>query len=100
MGGTALSCDIKSYKLCSCCCTTAYMVSNHYYSKLLKNFEEGAFLLDKNYYQAYLYAIDQYWHNVQRIDNWYIPCPSKCKRIAKQRKSYSNIENKIVDYLD
>lgn len=91
LGGTALSCDIKSYRLYNCCCTTAYMVSNHYYSKLLKNFEEGAFLLDKNYSKSDFYAIDQYWHNLQRIDNWYCIIPVLCKQIS----DYSDIENKV-----
>jgi glycosyl transferase family 25 len=82
LGGTALSCDTSSYKLYNCCCTTAYMVSNHYYSRLLKNFEEGAFFLDKNYNQSELYAIDQHWHSLQRIDNWYCVFPVLFKQIS------------------
>jgi glycosyl transferase family 25 len=93
LGGTALSCDTSSYKLYNCCCTTAYMVSNHYYSRLLKNFEEGAFFLDKNYNQSELYAIDQYWHSLQRIDNWYCVFPVLFKQIS----DYSDIQRKIMN---
>jgi len=93
LGGTSLSYDVKSYRLYNCCCTTAYIVSNHYYSKLLKNFEEGAILLDKKYSQADLYAIDQYWHILQCIDNWYCIFPVLCKQIS----DYSDIDKKNID---
>ena len=93
LGGTALICDTNSYRLYNCCCTTGYIVANHYYSKLLKNFEEGASLLDKNYTKSGSYAIDQYWHSLQRIDNWYCIFPVLCKQIS----DYSDIEKTHIN---
>ncbi len=42
------------------------------------------------------FAIDQAWKNLQRVDRWFMVAPS----MGHQRPSYSDIENKVVDYSD
>jgi len=97
LGGTFI--NNNNYKLNKCCCTTAYLVFNHYYGTLLSNFREGALLLEKNYNHQTPYAIDRYWHRLQAMDNWYIVYPTMCL----QRAGYSDInkqteELKTADY--
>jgi len=86
LGGTLLSFD-KTYRCYNSCCTTSYLVSQSYYQTLLANFEEGAKKLEKSYSHFDTYAIDQYWHPLQRSDNWYIVYPT----LASQRSDYSDI---------
>lgn len=81
-------------RLISAQTATAYLVNNHYYSKLLGNLKEALDLLKRTNHHV-LYANDQHWKNLQKVDNWYIiadPC------MVYQRPDYSNIENKQVDY--
>jgi len=94
LGGTALSFD-KTYRCYNSCCTTAYLVHESYYQTLLSNFEEGAKKLEKSYSLSDTYAIDQYWHQLQRSDNWYVVYPT----LASQRSDYSDIrgENFVKD---
>jgi glycosyl transferase family 25 len=73
--------------------TSGYIVNQRYYDKLMENFEEGLRLL-KQTDNTSQYAIDMYWKPLQSQDNWY--CYKK--RIGKQRESYSDIENKNVNY--
>jgi len=76
---------------------SGYMVSKKYVNTLKENFTEGASLLEKSFSgRQYLgqYAVDQYWKQLQPISNWYIFEP----KLGKQRQSYSNIEDAIVDY--
>lgn len=82
-------------KLKECQTTTAYIVSNHYYKKLLDNFEEGLELFISTKI-ASNYAIDQYWKKLQAIDNWYIVTPN----ISVQIPGYSDIEGSDVNYLN
>lgn len=88
LGGTSISRD--TYRLSRSCCTTAYLVFNHYYETLLSNFKEGALLLEKNYHHKTPYAIDQYWHRLQVKDNWYIVYPIMCF----QQAGYSDINRR------
>jgi len=87
LGGTKVEYNEKTYKLKKCCCTTAYLVFNHYYKKLLKNFKEGATQLEGTYSLKNFFAIDQFWHTIQQRDNWYIIQPNMCI----QESSYSDI---------
>ena len=89
LGGTAVEYDEATYKLKRCCCTTAYLVFDHYYETLLSNFKEGAKLLEKNYKLRNTYAIDQYWHTLQKRDNWFIVQPNMCI----QKFSYSDTQS-------
>lgn len=64
--------------------TTGYIVNEHYYDTLLENFMVGV---------SNKYPIDIYWKVLQR-DDWYILLPLS----VTQRPSYSNIENRMVNY--
>jgi glycosyl transferase family 25 len=90
LGGSAIDCDKITYKLRRCCCTTAYLVFEHYYETLLSNFKEGATLLEENYNSHNSYAIDQHWMKLQERDKWYIVSPIMCL----QRAGYSDINGK------
>jgi glycosyl transferase family 25 len=71
-----------------------YLVNKTYCSRLLENFKEGYNLL-KQTNNYVLYALDQYWKNLQKTDNWYIladPC------MIYQKPDYSDIEKTYVDY--
>jgi len=73
--------------------TTAYLVNNHYYDKLLENFKEGHNLL-KETWNLPEFSLDQYWKKLQATDTWYLIKPS----MSIQSPSYSDIEKKNVDY--
>ena len=95
LGSTETCYNKSSFKLHHCQTTTAYLVNKHYYSTLLKNFKEGVALLQEKYIPC-LYAIDIYWKNLQKKDNWYVIIPS----LFIQSPSYSDIENRQVDYTN
>lgn len=65
--------------------TTGYIVKEHYYDTLLENFYAS---LNKS-------PIDIYWKKLQK-DQWYILMPLT----VVQRPSYSNIENRVVNYTN
>ena len=92
LGGTQINHGLEKYKLRSCTCTTAYLVFSHYYQTLLTNFKEGANLLEKDYNHQTPYAIDQYWHKLQRRHNWLIVSPIMCL----QSGGYSDINRENV----
>jgi len=73
---------------------SGYMVSKEFAPILLQNFKEGYKLLEQNYDKHNSYAIDQYWKLLQPISQWYMFEP----KLGKQRASYSDIQNGIVDY--
>jgi GR25 family glycosyltransferase involved in LPS biosynthesis len=77
-----------------CQTTTGYLVKQHYYDKLIKNFEEGVYLLSMNVNKADDFAIDQYWTKLQQIDKWILLTPLT----VTQRPDYSNIEKRLVSY--
>ena len=93
LGGYSVSYDRSTYKLKRCTTTLAYLVQTHYYSKLLDNYKTGlSFLKATNDYSKY--ALDRYNYSLQEKHNWYIIIPQMCI----QRPSFSDIENKNVDY--
>lgn len=92
LSGHEVSYNKQTYKLFSCCARTAYLVQNHYYETLLNNFKEGLARLQTNLMSQY--RGDRYWNRIQARDNWYIIIPQMCI----QRPSFSDIENKNVDY--
>lgn len=93
LGGGTTSFYPDTYKLVSSQTSTAYLLNNHYIPILLENFETGLKkLLDTNV--KYLYSLDMYWKRLQARDNWFIVSPS----LMYQTPSYSDIENKNVDY--
>ena len=85
--------DTDTLKLINGQTCTSYLVNNHYFKTLLKNFKEGLNKLTTTdiYHE---YAIDQYWKKLQKIDNWYIVQPT----LSMQKKDYSDIHKQIVNY--
>ena len=83
----------QTYKLKKCLARTAYLVSNHYFQMLIQNYKEGINNLKRSYID--IHRGDNYWNRLQEKDNWYI-IPYMCK----QRPSFSDIEQCVVDYKD
>jgi len=84
----------QNNKLIYCQTTTGYLVNNHYYTKLLANFEEGlSNLLSTGIVPQF--AIDIYWNRLIHSDNWGIIRPS----LVVQRPGFSDIEKRHVNYI-
>ena len=92
LSGHQIRYNKNTYKLIDCCARTAYLVQKHYYKTLLDNFKTGLLRLQTEYKSKY--RGDRYWNRIQKRDNWYIIMPGLCV----QRPSFSDIENKNVDY--
>jgi hypothetical protein len=74
------------------------LVHKSFAPKLLVNYKEGHELL-LDYIQKYGHTvhdlmIDVYWQRLQSQSNWYCLSP----RLGYQRESYSDIEQKVVNY--
>ena len=81
-------------KVSHCQTTTGYLVQQHYYDILIKNYKEGILRLMKEPENHRLYAIDKYWFNLQAIHNWYLITPLT----VTQREDYSDIEKRPTNY--
>ena len=81
------------YKIKDAQTTSAYIINSHYYDTLINHWEKGLIKLEETNDDT-KYACDQYWKELQKIDNWY--CFKI--RIGKQRESYSDIQKVIVNY--
>jgi len=100
LGGMNANYDRVTMKLYSCFGTSSYLVSKHYYSTLLSNFEEGmkrciaydnrklAFL--KKY--TYNFRLDNFWHRLMKVDRWFIV------KMMHTIPSYSDILKRNIDY--
>jgi GR25 family glycosyltransferase involved in LPS biosynthesis len=77
-----------------CQTTTGYVIKNHYYDTLLENFKESAKKLMQNPNDGRTYALDMYWKRLQKQYFWFMIIPPT----VTQYQSYSDIENKIVNY--
>lgn len=75
--------------------TSGYAIKNHYFDKIISNFEEAESLLSvaERVNGWYSDAIDQHWKKIQ-VDNWYTFNP----RLGKQSDGWSDIEEKYVNY--
>jgi glycosyl transferase family 25 len=87
LGGTAV--QAQGNKVISANCSHAYLVNNHYLYKLLDIFKQGLNSLTQNPNSYYYNALDQFWKQSQRSDNWLIlqPC------MLYQNYGYSDIEH-------
>jgi len=74
--------------------TSAYIVSKHYAPKLLDAYTKSASLLNEHGCNKDLFAIDMFTKALQPFDKWYVFHP----KLGKQRKDFSDIEQKTVDY--
>ena len=81
-------------KVSHCQTTTGYIVKEHYYNTLIQNIREGIKLLLQYPENHFSYAIDKNWLKLQKIDKWYLIFPL----CVTQRKGYSDIEKREVDY--
>ena len=81
-------------KIKKCQTTTGYLVKEHYYNKLIQNYEEGIRYLASNLNKTDDFAVDQYWVKLQMVDTWILLTPLT----VAQRPDYSNIEKRIVSY--
>ena len=87
--------DDTCVKVGSCQTTTGYLVNGHYFDTLIDNFRAGIKLLLENPSQHVLYAIDKYWFQLQKRDNWYLIIPLS----VTQREDYSDIEKRATNYV-
>jgi glycosyl transferase family 25 len=81
-------------KVSHCQTTTGYLVKSHYYDILIKNYKEGLLQLMKEPSRHVDFAIDRYWLQLQKTDNWYLIVPLS----VVQLDGFSDIENKNIDY--
>jgi len=72
---------------------SGYIVFEHYYDKLIENFEEGL-ALHLITGEHWNYAVDQYWKKLQKEDVWV----AFKERIGIQMAGYSDLANAYVDY--
>ena len=83
-------------KVSGCLTTTGYLVSSHYYDKLIQNIKMGITFFMRRPQQKKLYAIDVFWKPLQEVDNWYLLTPLT----VIQMEDYSDIEQKKINYAD
>jgi len=88
--------DDTCVKVTQCQTTTGYLVKNHYFDTLIKNYKEGLLNLMKDPSNHRLYAIDKYWFNLQKINKWYLITPLT----VTQREDYSDIEKRPTNYTN
>jgi len=94
LGGSFVSYNQETFRLHRALTLSAYLVNNHYMKTLLHNFEEGLSKFSISPSQAGLYAVDTYNNSLQPVDNWYIVQPP----LVYQKPTFSDIENRFVDY--
>lgn len=73
---------------------SGYSVSKKFAPKLLQNYKESVMMLEMIGQKVHQFCFDIYMKKLQPISNWYCLNPT----IGKQIKSYSDIENQIVEY--
>lgn len=86
--------DDTCVKVTNCHTTTGYLVNAHYFDILIENFTNGINNLIKSPEQHTLYAIDQFWTQLQKRDNWFLIIPLT----VTQRTDYSDIEKRPTNY--
>lgn len=86
--------DDTCVKVSMCQTTTGYLVNAHYFDTLIDNFRSGIQNLIKFPEQHIKYAVDKYWFQLQRRDNWFLIIPLT----VTQREDYSDIEKGLTNY--
>ena len=81
-------------RITACQTTTGYIVNRHYFDKLITNIKTGVTGFIKNPNHGIIYAIDRNWLNIQKYDKWFLITPLT----VVQKKDYSDIEKKKIDY--
>jgi len=86
--------DDYAIRVSNCQTTTGYIVREHYYDTLIRNFKESASNLLRNQDRIKEFAIDIFWKRLQSCGNWYMIVPAT----VVQYENYSDIENRRVNY--
>ena len=86
--------DDTCVKVSMCQTTTGYLVNGHYFDILIDNFRNGIKKLIEFPQQHVIYAIDKYWFQLQKRDNWFLITPLT----VTQREDYSDIEKRATNY--
>ena len=86
--------DDTCVKVSTCQTTTGYLVNGHYFDTLIENFRSGIKKLIEFPQQHINYAIDKYWFQLQRKNNWFLIIPLT----VTQREDYSDIEKRPTNY--
>ena len=86
--------DDTCVKISTCQTTTGYLVNGHYFDTLIDNFSTGIKKLIEFPQEHIKYAIDKYWFQLQRRDNWFLIIPLT----VTQREDYSDIEKRPTNY--
>ena len=73
---------------------SGYSVSKKFANTLLNNYKSSVQILEYIGYKVHNYCFDIFMKQLQPISQWYCLNP----KIGKQIKSYSDIENQIVNY--
>ena len=84
----------NNLKTCTYCgAPSGYLVNNKFYDKLIENMSKSVNLLEtgSSYNDG---ALDRVWFELQD-KKWFVMYP----RVGSQIKSYSDIENRLVDYM-
>ena len=86
--------DDYCVKVSQCQTTTAYLVKNHYYDTLIKNYENSINLLQLYPNKIHNFAIDQFWGILQKTHNWFLLTPLS----VVQTPNISDIEKRPTNY--
>lgn len=73
---------------------SGYCVHRNFAPVLLNNYKESVEKLEKIGYKVHPYCFDIYMKQLQPYSKWFCLKP----KIGKQVESYSDIENRVVDY--
>jgi len=87
------SCDDIVGKVIRAQTASGYLVNSAFYDTIIETMEIGLMNLRKTH-KHWLFMNDQYWKTIQGKSNWFY----FLERMGKQRKSYSNLVRRIVDY--
>jgi glycosyl transferase family 25 len=86
--------DTQIIKILNSQTASGYVVNKNYIEKLLNNYQNSYNKYKKDNIWKGEYCNDQCWKTLQKEDNWFSTLP----RLGKQRKSFSDIQNSVVNY--
>ena len=86
LGGSRSAYEEDTFKLIKSCGAHAYIVNNHYFQTLLRNFKESIILYEQTNCD-YHYHFDEHWKLLMPQDNWFLITPN----LVYQHDGYSDI---------
>jgi hypothetical protein len=78
----------------NCQTTTGYVVNKNYIPVLLQNMKQGLENLIRNPKRGSAFSVDIFWKHLQQTGRWFLLVPVAAVQLA----SFSDIENRFVDY--